>query len=112
MPELHFHSAIGVIAVSAPAGTRLIDTVRTLSRDGDLPLAWRCAQGTCGACLIHIEHAGSGGTVMLGGMERNVLVRRGALPKDARREQPDTVATPRLACHVIVLHDLLVYIQK
>ncbi|WP_432723487.1 2Fe-2S iron-sulfur cluster-binding protein [Jeongeupia wiesaeckerbachi] len=112
MPELHFHSADGVLVAQAPVGTRLIETVRTLTRDGDLPLAWRCAQGTCGACLVYVEHAGSGGTLTLTGMERNVLVRRGALPKDAPREQPDTVATPRLACHVDVLHDMIVYIKK
>ncbi|GHD67914.1 2Fe-2S iron-sulfur cluster-binding protein [Jeongeupia chitinilytica] len=99
------------LVVAVLPGGRLIDTVRELTRDGALPLAWRCAKGTCGACLVHVEHAGSGGMLMLGGMERNVLVRQGWLARDTPREQPDTAATPRLACHVDVLHDMIVYIQ-
>ncbi|AOY00758.1 hypothetical protein BJP62_10100 [Jeongeupia sp. USM3] len=98
------------LVVEAPAGGRLIDTVRELTRAGALPLAWRCAQGTCGACLVRLGHAGSGGCVTLTGMERNVLVRRGELPKGAPHEQPDTAGTPRLACHVNVLHDMTLYI--
>ncbi|BCL76638.1 hypothetical protein JHS3_23740 [Jeongeupia sp. HS-3] len=112
MPELRFHSADTVVVYQAADGARLIDVVRELGRDGRLALSWRCAQGTCGACLLHLEHAGSGGVLTLSKMERNVLIRRGELPKDAACAQPDTVATPRLACHVHVLHAMDVYIQK
>ena len=47
-------------------------------------------------------------------MERNVLIRAGHLPdipenrNDAGMLQ-DTPETPRLACHIVLVHDLTVY---
>lgn len=90
----------------APEGSLLIDAVRELARDGRLPLYWRCGQGTCGACLVRIEHAGSGAAapVALSGKERNVLARKGEFGEAERSAAtlPDTPALPRLACHVVL----------
>lgn len=87
------------VEIEAPAGGKLIDPVRELARDGRLPLYWRCGQGTCGACLVYLEHARSGEALplQLSGKERNVLIRKGVLNADL--PIADTPATPRLACH-------------
>jgi aerobic-type carbon monoxide dehydrogenase small subunit (CoxS/CutS family) len=92
------------VIIDAPPGTMLIDVVRDLARDGQLPLYWRCGQGTCGACLVYLQHAGSNDArpITLSGKERNVLARKGLL-SEAQRTAPtlaDTPALPRLACHV------------
>jgi ferredoxin len=106
------HDGQPLLAAIAPAGSRLIDVVRELARQGRLTLQWRCAQGTCGTCLVHLEHAGSGQPLQLTPMERNVLVRHGHLPAAANLTQIDEKQTPRLACHVRCSADLLIYIQK
>lgn len=91
------------LTVTAPSGTQLIELVRPLAMDGQLPLYWRCGHGTCGACLVYLRHAGSGQSVTpLSGKERNVLFRKGLLNETERAATtaPDTPALPRLACHV------------
>ncbi|MFC4160882.1 2Fe-2S iron-sulfur cluster-binding protein [Chitinimonas lacunae] len=94
------------LRVEAETGSRLIDCVRDLARDGLLPLYWRCGQGTCGACLVRLEHAASAEArpLVLSGKERNVLARRGQLDEAQRSAPtlPDTPALPRLACHVVL----------
>lgn len=94
------------LTIEAEAGSKLIDTVRELARDGRLPLYWRCGQGTCGACLVYLEHAASSEArpIALGGRERNVLARRGLLDESQRAAPtlPDTPSLPRLACHVVL----------
>ncbi|HSC80160.1 MAG TPA: 2Fe-2S iron-sulfur cluster binding domain-containing protein [Chitinolyticbacter sp.] len=99
-----------VLQIDVPSGTRLIDVVRLATQQGRLSLPWRCAQGTCGACIVKLSKKDSDlRPVLLGRLERNVLIRQGRLPADAPLEQPDTPATPRLACHVVVDSDLIVY---
>ncbi|WP_255990635.1 2Fe-2S iron-sulfur cluster-binding protein [Chitinolyticbacter albus] len=99
-----------VLRIDVPPGTRLIDVIRQETRRGSLSLPWRCAQGTCGACVLKLSRSqGPSPPVVLGRLERNVLIRQGQLPADAPLEQPDTPATPRLACHVAVDSDLIVY---
>lgn len=92
--------------VEAAIGSRLIDTVRELARDGKLPLYWRCGQGTCGACVVYLTHALSNEArpITLTGKERNVLARIGKLDEAARLapQLADTPDLPRLACHVLV----------
>lgn len=87
-----------------PAGTTLIDPVRELVSEGRLPLYWRCGQGTCGACLVYLSHAGQPAELQMSGKERNVLARKGLL-NEAQRSAPslcDEPALPRLACHVLL----------
>ncbi|HEY9101031.1 2Fe-2S iron-sulfur cluster-binding protein [Chitinimonas sp.] len=91
--------------VEAPAGSLLIDAVRELAREGRLPLYWRCGQGTCGACLVHLHRAGNESKpVVMVGKERNVLARKGLLSEAERLAPslPDHPDLPRLACHVVV----------
>ncbi|WP_035055718.1 2Fe-2S iron-sulfur cluster-binding protein [Andreprevotia chitinilytica] len=114
---IRFVDAAGVLVTQALAerGSRLIDLVRALTRDGELALSWRCAQGTCGACVVYLGSDGDGsgdegGQVELPAIERNVLVRRELLPVDAPRWQIDSPTLPRLACHVRCTADLFVYI--
>lgn len=102
-----------VLQTDVHAGQRLINVVREQSRNGHLDLPWRCAQGTCGTCLVFLSHAEiNPDGMVLTAMERNVLARRGALPVDAPLVQPDRADTPRLACHVMLDHDTIVYFQN
>lgn len=84
--------------IAAEAGDVLID----VARFHELPLHWRCGQGTCGTCKVHIEHAGQPGTAKVGRKERNVMLRAGLIDAAtaAAEEWPDTVETWRLACHL------------
>ncbi|PHV13069.1 2Fe-2S iron-sulfur cluster-binding protein [Chitinimonas sp. BJB300] len=90
---------------TTPSSGLLIDVVRELAGDGQLPLYWRCGQGTCGACLVYLQHADQPGELVMGGKERNVLVRMRLLNEAQRVAAylPDTPALPRLACHVHLL---------
>ncbi|MBV8464972.1 MAG: 2Fe-2S iron-sulfur cluster binding domain-containing protein [Burkholderiales bacterium] len=94
------------LELDTPSGGKLIDPVRELARDGKLPLYWRCGQGTCGACLVRLEHAQSAQALplALGGKERNVLARAGKLDEAQHTAAtlPDTPDLPRLACHVVL----------
>lgn len=82
----------------AQPGDMLLD----VARFHDVPLHWRCGQGTCGTCAVHIRHAGQPREVMVGRKERNVLLRAGLIDAAmaACDSWPDTEATPRLACHL------------
>jgi len=94
------------IEIEAAVGSRLIDSVRDLARDGKLPLYWRCGHGTCGACVVYLTHALSNEArpITLTGKERNVLARIGKLNEAERTasQLADTSELPRLACHVEV----------
>lgn len=94
------------VVATASAGMRLIDVVRPLALSGRLPLAWRCGQGTCGACRVRIAHAAQPAPLAMGKMERNVLAR---IVPDAATGEIDTPDTVRLACHLTLAHDLTVY---
>jgi ferredoxin len=65
--------------VEASAGDVLLDVARL----ADVPLHWRCGQGTCGTCKVRIRHAGPAQVVMLGRKERNVLLRAGLIDASA-----------------------------
>jgi ferredoxin len=97
------------LQLSVPSGGLLIDPLRELARDGQLPLYWRCGQGTCGACLVYLQHAGQPGLLSMGGRERNVLARKQMLTEAERQADslPDTPALPRLACHVVLVPGVL-----
>ncbi|GAB3268652.1 2Fe-2S iron-sulfur cluster-binding protein [Chitinimonas naiadis] len=89
----------------AGEGSLLIDAVRELARDGLLPLYWRCGQGTCGACLVHLTRPESErAPVVMVGKERNVLARKGLLSEQQRLAEslPEGGELPRLACHVVL----------
>lgn len=92
------------LQVAVPPGGLLIDAVREEAREGRLPLYWRCGQGTCGACVIYLNHAHSAQAlpVALSSKERNVLARLRLLSPTERESPtlPDTPELPRLACHV------------
>ncbi|STR45844.1 2Fe-2S iron-sulfur cluster-binding protein [Iodobacter fluviatilis] len=94
----------------AAAESMLISAVRSLVSDGKLQLAWRCGQGTCGACKVRLEHAGSGNMVTLGGKERNVMIRHAGLAAGSPLTIPDTPELVRLACHIQIKSDLTIYV--
>ncbi|WP_174875179.1 2Fe-2S iron-sulfur cluster-binding protein [Vogesella oryzae] len=82
----------------AQPGDMLLD----VARFHEVPLHWRCGQGTCGTCAVRIRHAGQPRDVKVGRKERNVLL-RAALVDAAQAAQEvwlDTESTPRLACHL------------
>ncbi len=86
--------------VEASAGDLLID----VARFHDVPLHWRCGQGTCGTCAVRIRHSGQPRQVQVGRKERNVLLRAGLCDAAAAASEqwPDAPATVRLACHLSV----------
>ncbi|MBV1777124.1 2Fe-2S iron-sulfur cluster binding domain-containing protein [Burkholderiaceae bacterium DAT-1] len=91
------------LEAKAETESLLIDLIRPLVIEGQLPLYWRCGHGTCGACLVYIEHAGSGHAAMqYSGKEYNVLKRQNRIAPDMASNHPcaDTATLPRLACHV------------
>lgn len=96
---------------TAQAQSTLISAVRSLVSDGKLQLAWRCGQGTCGACKVRLEHAGSGSMVTLGGKEKNVMIRHAGLAADSPLTIPDTPELVRLACHIQIKSDLTIYVE-
>ncbi|MDW5414996.1 2Fe-2S iron-sulfur cluster-binding protein [Iodobacter sp. CM08] len=98
------------LEVTTELDSMLITSVRELVSDGKLQLAWRCGQGTCGACKVRLEHAGSGGMVTLGAKERNVMARHAGLAADSPLTIPDTPALIRLACHIQIKSDLTIYV--
>ncbi|MEJ2795406.1 2Fe-2S iron-sulfur cluster-binding protein [Iodobacter sp. LRB] len=95
---------------TAKAESMLISAVRSLVSDGKLQLAWRCGQGTCGACKVRLEHADSGQMVTLGGKEKNVMIRHAGLAADSPPTVPDTPELVRLACHIQIKSDLTIYV--
>lgn len=99
MPRLRFIRSGEVLAtLEAEPGDTLLDLVRL----NDIPLHWRCGQGTCGTCLVRLRHAGQPGTITPSRKERNVLARAAHVTVDvaASAQWPDRDTTPRLACHV------------
>jgi len=95
-----------VAEVEAQAGDNLTD----LARFHEVPMPWRCGQGTCGTCLVRLEHEGQPQPLAMRGIERNVLKRIHDI--DAGTAQ-DSRATARLACHVTVgEQDLTVWLDQ
>ena len=105
MSVVHFVSSQGIslARVEASEGDLLLD----LARVNDVPLHWRCGQGTCGTCLVHIQYDAQPQSQHLGRKERNVLVRAGLLSvEDAASDTLiDQSGTWRLACHVRMTDD-------
>jgi ferredoxin len=99
------------LRVDVASGALLIDIVRPLVQAGQLALAWRCGQGTCGACQIYCRHAASGQWITISSKERNVLVRHAEMPINMPLEVCDTPQQVRLACHYIVEHDVQVWVK-
>ncbi|WP_283151074.1 2Fe-2S iron-sulfur cluster-binding protein [Silvimonas soli] len=97
------------LTVQGEPGQRLIDVVRDQVAAGKLPMAWRCGQGTCGACVVRLLHEGQPRPVQLGGIERNVLIRAGLMAPSAPRTLPDSPELPRLACHIVLEREIFVY---
>ena len=102
MPILHFVDGAGQLlaAVDAQPGDVLLDVARL----ADVPLHWRCGQGTCGTCKVSIRHADPQQPVRLTRKERNVLLRAGLIDaaQAAQESWPDVSSGWRLACHVPV----------
>lgn len=99
------------LEIRVEPGTMLINAVRTLVSDGRLKLPWRCGQGTCGACQVRLEHAGSGQMVTLSRKEKNVLARHAGLAAESPLTLPDTPELIRLACHIRIDSDLTIYVE-
>jgi ferredoxin len=86
--------------VEAMPGDKLID----VARFHDLPLLWRCGQGTCGTCKLHVTVPAGSPDWVLGRMERNVLLREKLIDTAAAvtAEWPADCGRWRLACHTEV----------
>lgn len=84
--------------VDAAVGDSLLD----LARFHEVPLHWRCGQGTCGTCRLHVRHRRQPCLSPLQPKECNVLARAGLAGADDRHDTPDRW---RLACHVLVGED-------
>ncbi|AXE31811.1 ferredoxin [Chromobacterium phragmitis] len=99
MSRIRFVSEDGTLLSEseAMAGDNLLD----IARLADVPLHWRCGQGTCGTCKVRI--AGMASPQRLGGKERNVLLRAGAISAElAARPEWHESEPWRLACHLAV----------
>ncbi|POZ60398.1 2Fe-2S iron-sulfur cluster-binding protein [Chromobacterium alticapitis] len=81
----------------AEPGDNLLD----IARLADVPLHWRCGQGTCGTCKVRVS--GMAAPQRPGRKERNVLLRAGAIDAaQAASEEWNESASWRLACHLAV----------
>ncbi len=102
MPQLRFvdQQQRLLAELEAQPGDLLLDVARL----ADVPLHWRCGQGTCGTCKVRISHAGPAQPVLPSRKERNVLLRAGLIDKAeaAAESWPDVSAGWRLACHLVV----------
>ncbi|RMC98467.1 (2Fe-2S)-binding protein [Aquitalea palustris] len=102
MPQLRFvdQQQRLLAELEAQPGDLLLDVARL----ADVPLHWRCGQGTCGTCKVRISHAGPAQPVLPSRKERNVLLRAGLIDKAeaAAESWPDVSAGWRLACHLAV----------
>jgi ferredoxin len=89
-----------IAELDASPGDVLID----VARFHDVPLHWRCGQGTCGTCAVCIRHPAQPQQVKVGRKERNVLLRAGLCDAAAAASEqwPDAPETVRLACHLYV----------
>lgn len=102
MPQLRFvdQQQRLLAELEAQPGELLLDVARL----ADVPLHWRCGQGTCGTCKVRISHGGPLLPVSLGRKERNVLLRAGLIDQAAAGTEcwPDVSSGWRLACHLTV----------
>ena len=100
MPRIVFLSAAGPLSVTAEPGASLLE----VARSHDIPLHWRCGQGTCGTCRVTLRHAQQPREAGMSRKERNVLIRHGMLPESALSGGPiaDTPQQWRLACHLLL----------
>ncbi len=100
MPELVFLPK-GAVEPLCRVDVQPGDVVLDVARFHEVPLHWRCGQGTCATCVVYLEHAGQPASVTVSAKERNVLARAGLLDASllAGTVWPDTPQTPRLACH-------------
>ncbi|MDF0606597.1 (2Fe-2S)-binding protein [Neisseriaceae bacterium TC5R-5] len=80
----------------AATGDNLLDVARL----ADVPLHWRCGQGTCGTCKVRV----SGAQTLIqqvGRKERNVLLRAGVISAELAANELWQLDQPwRLACHL------------
>nr|WP_199064305.1 2Fe-2S iron-sulfur cluster-binding protein [Chromobacterium sp. ASV5] len=103
MPTLRFESEAGALLaeVEAMPGDLLLDVARL----ADVPLHWRCGQGTCGTCKVRLARLdGAAYRAEPGRKERNVLLRAGAIDNAlaAGERWPPATRHWRLACHLAV----------
>ncbi|OBU86734.1 2Fe-2S iron-sulfur cluster-binding protein [Chromobacterium subtsugae] len=98
MTRIRFVGESGALLgeADAQAGDNLLD----IARLADVPLHWRCGQGTCGTCKVKVL-AGMGAPQRPGRKERNVLLRAGAISEQlAGMEEWEEAQPWRLACHL------------
>jgi ferredoxin len=105
MPVIRFVTISGELlaTVEAHPGVSLLQ----LALEHQVPLHWRCGQGTCGTCRVRVRHAGQPKPVMLSGKERNVLCRAGLISQQEARQEAltDRPESWRLACHLQLTDD-------
>ncbi|OHX11704.1 2Fe-2S iron-sulfur cluster-binding protein [Chromobacterium sphagni] len=100
MTRIRFVSEGGQLLNESDAqpGDNLLD----IARLADVPLHWRCGQGTCGTCKVRIV-AGMDMPQRPGRKERNVLLRAGVISQELAGQGEWREAQPwRLACHLLV----------
>lgn len=105
MSKLKFVSEEGVLLaeIEAEQGEQLLDVARA----HQIPLHWRCGQGTCGTCRVRIRQKGAAPLIDASRKERNVLLRAGLISQETAEsgqamDQPDSW---RLACHLRLTED-------
>ena len=110
MPVICFETEAGSLLgqVDGLPGDTLID----LARLHEIPLHWRCGQGTCGTCRLHLKHSRQPCLIHLSRKERSVLLREACLsPEEAACDVlTDQPGLWRLACHCVVNEDDLTVI--
>jgi len=84
--------------IDAAVGDQLLD----LARAHDVPIYWRCGQGTCGTCKVRVLHTRQPCQLLITRKEHNVLLRAGLLERaaDDGVTVDDLPTSWRLACHV------------
>ena len=103
MPTVRFESegaAECIAELDAMPGDKLID----LARFHEMPLHWRCGQGTCGTCKLKLILPDGQPDLAIGRLERNTLLRNGLIDSAAALQAswPADSGRWRLACHVAV----------
>jgi ferredoxin len=102
MTRIRFVSSAGacLAEVEAHPGENLLD----LARMHDIPLHWRCGQGTCGTCKVHLEHENQPAASTLSRKERNVMLRAKLISEEQAASEIaiDQADAWRLACHCII----------
>lgn len=105
MPVLRFVSSEG--ALLAEVDAKPDESLLDVARAHQIPLHWRCGQGTCGTCRVHVLDPDRSRLVEPGRKERNVMLRAGLVSAESAESGQfmDQSDNWRLACHLRLTED-------